>query len=96
MAWHWKPRISEQGGLSICVCHGLSVRAGQGHVYMYSVGFGASLSILSKNFKVSTTPIYCKTLQHFSETNNQLTTPPTLPEPPPWHLKTCNVMWIHH
>jgi len=46
---------------------------------------------LSKKFKVSTAPIYCKTLQYFSETNSQLTTPQTLPELPPWHLKPCNV-----
>jgi len=46
---------------------------------------------LRKKIKVSTAPIYCKTLQYFSETKNQLTTPPTLPELPPWHLKPCNV-----
>jgi len=45
----------------------------------------------SKKFKVSTAPIYCKTLQYFWETNNQLTTQPTLPELPPWHLNPCNV-----
>jgi len=46
---------------------------------------------LSKKFHVSTAPTYCKTLQYFSETNNQLTTPQTLPELPPRHLKPCNV-----
>jgi len=46
---------------------------------------------LSKKFKVSTAPIYRKTYSIFSETNNQLTTPLTLPELPPWHLKPCNV-----
>jgi len=38
---------------------------------------------LSKKFIVSAAPIYGKTLQYFLKTNNQLTTPPTLPELPP-------------
>ena len=44
-----------------------------------------------QRFNLGNLPIYCRTLEYFSECNSEDVKSPALPEDPPWHYKNCNV-----
>jgi len=67
----------------------VKVKATEGHPAKSVTEF--HWTTLSKKFKHSNLPIYCKTSEYFSQTQNQQITAPVLSDQPPWHQKPCIV-----
>jgi len=69
--------------------YAVKVKATDGHPAKSITEF--HWTTLSKKFNSGNLPLYCRTLEYFSECNSEVVKSPALPEDPPWHYKNCNV-----